>query len=171
VFPKLPLVTLLTFLASAQAPQIDRVGFPANYRQTFTRIRISDRPDTKTTAIIYANTPAATINPGDRGPYPYGSILINEAWTTAKDKTGNVILDETGHYKLDTLQKIHVMRKEKGFGEAYGANRSGEWEYVSFAPDGKSYVTPPDQSAACAQCHHLFATENRDWVFGKYEKH
>ena len=165
------LFALVSFLALAQAPQIDRVGFPKDYRQTFTRIRISDRADSKTTAIIYANAPGATVKPGERGPYPYGSILINEAWTTVKDAVGNVVLDETGHYKLDQLQKIHIMRKEKGFGEAYGASRSGEWEYVSFAPDGKTYVTAPADSNACAQCHHLFATENRDWVFGHYEKH
>ncbi len=137
-------MSLITF---AQAPQTDRVGFPNDYRQAFTRIRISDRPDTKTTAIIYANAPGASIKPGGRGPYPYGSVLVNEAWSTVKDANGNVVLDESGHYKLDQLQKIHVMRKERGFGEAYGASRSGEWEYVSFAPDGKTYATPPDQSA------------------------
>ena len=165
------LVAMVSFIASAQVPQTDRVGFPKDYRQAFTRIRTSDRPDTKTSAVIYANAQGASIKPGDRGPYPYGSILVNEAWSTVKDASGNVVLDESGHYKLDRLQKIHVMRKERGFGEADGASRSGEWEYVSFAPDGKSYATPPDQSASCAQCHHLFATESRDWVFGRYEKH
>ena len=62
------------------------------------------------------------------------------------------------------------MRKEQGFGVEYRENQSGEWEYVSFLPDG-SYATPPADSGACAQCHHLFATEKRDWVFGMYEKH
>jgi hypothetical protein len=158
-------------LAWGQAPQTDRVGFPTGYRDTFIRVRVSDRADSKTTAVIYANAAGATVKPGERGPYPYGSILINEAWNTVKDANGNVMLDESGHYKLDQLQKIHVMHKERGFGEAYGDNRSGEWEYVSFTPDGKSYATAPPDSAACAQCHHLFATGNRDWVFGKYEKH
>jgi hypothetical protein len=162
---------MVSFIGWTQAPQTDRVGFPKDYRQTFTRIRVSDRTDSKTTAVIYANAPGATIKPGDRGPYPYGSILINEAWSTVKDASGNVVLQQDGHFRLDQLQKIHVMRKERGFGEAYGASRSGEWEYVSFAPDGKSYATMPDQSAACAQCHRVFATESRDWVFGRYEKH
>lgn len=162
---------MVGLVAFAQAPATDRVGFPKDYRQTFTRIRISDRSDTKTTAVIYGNAEAATVKPGERGPYPYGSILVNEAWSTVKDEKGNVVLDEAGHYQLDRLQKIHVMRKEHGFGEAYGESRSGEWEYVSFAPDGKSYVTPPKESAPCAQCHHLFASESRDWVFGRYEKH
>lgn len=164
-------IAMAGLLVWLQAPQTDRVGFPKDYRETFKRVRVSDRADTKTTAVIYANTLGASVKPGERGPYPYGSILINETWTTVKDATGSVVLDEGGHYKLDQLQKIHVMRKEKGFGEAYGDKRSGEWEYVSFAPDGQGYVTPPSESAPCAQCHHLFATENRDWVFGKYERH
>lgn len=154
----------------AQAPPTDRVGYPKDYRETFVRIRISDRADSKTTAIIYANAAAATIHPGEAGPYPYGSVLVNEAWSTVKDGAGNVVLDESGHYELDKLEKVHVMRKERGFGEAYAGSRSGEWEYVSFAPDGKTYLTPPDKSAACSQCH-LFATAKRDWVFGRYEKH
>lgn len=162
--------TSVCLMLWAQAPVTDRVGYPQNYRETFVRIRVSDRADSKTTAVIYANPAAVTVHPGEPGPYPYGSVLVNEAWSTVKDASGNVVLDETGRYKLDKLEKVHVMRKERGFGQAYGDNRSGEWEYVSFAPDGKTYVTPPEKSVACAQCH-LFASAKRDWVFGRYEKH
>jgi hypothetical protein len=150
----------------------DRVGLPKDYHTTFTKIRVSDRADSMTTAVIYANAAGATVRPGDPGPYPYGSILIDENWTTVKDLNGNVVLESDGHYKLDKLLKIHVMRKEAGFGGGYGEHRSGEWEYVSYATDGKSYATPPEQAAvSCAQCHREFATEKRDWVFGRYEKH
>ena len=72
------------------APHVDRVQFPKNYRETFVRVRISDRADSKTTAVIYANRAGASVSPGARGPYPYGSILINEAWSTVKDAQGNV---------------------------------------------------------------------------------
>ena len=41
------------------------------------------------------------------------------------------------------------MRREKGFGEAYGKNRTGEWEYVEYRADG-TYITPPRKSFACA---------------------
>jgi Cytochrome P460 len=152
------------------APLVDRVGYPAGYREKFVRVRISDRPDSKTTAVIYANAAGATVRPGSPGPYPYGSILVNETWDTVKDAAGRVVLDEGGHYKLADLQRVHVMRKEEGYGEAYLENRSGEWEYVSFGPAG-NYLTPPAKSGACAQCHQMYATEARDWVFGKYEKH
>jgi hypothetical protein len=165
------LLVAFTCLLPAAEP-VDRVGLPRDYRTAFRKIRVSDRPDTKTTAIIYANAEGATVRPGEAGPYPYGSILINEAWSTVKDASGNVMMETDGHYKLDKLEKVHVMRKERGFGEAYGALRSGEWEYVSYAPDGQSYLTPPAEAAEkCSNCHRQFATAQRDWVFGRYEKH
>jgi hypothetical protein len=56
------------------------------------------------------------------------------------------------------------MRRGEGFGEAYGASRSGEWEYAGYRMDG-SYTTPPEKSAACAACH-LKAGAERDFVYG-----
>jgi hypothetical protein len=152
------------------APNVDRVGYPKGYREAFLQIRVSDRADTKTTAVIYGNLPGAAIKPGAKGTFAYGSILVNETWSTLQDAQGNVLLDKKGHYRLDKLLRIHVMRKDHDFGEAYKQNRSGEWEYVSFAPDG-SYLTPPAKSGACAQCHMLYAGKAKDWVFGAYEKH
>src|SRR5579862_1584887 len=149
------------------APQVDRVGLPKDYRDAFLQIRVSDRPDTKTTAVIYGNLPGAAVKPGAKGTFAYGSILVNETWSTLQDAQGNVLLDKKGHFKLDKLQRIHVMRKDHEFGEAYQQNRSGEWEYVSFAPDG-SYLTPPEKSGACAQCHMQYAGKAKDWVFGAY---
>jgi plastocyanin len=55
------------------------------------------------------------------------------------------------------------MRKERNFGTAYGPNRSGEWEYVAYRPDG-TYATPPQNTASCSICHQL-AGANRDFVF------
>ena len=47
---------------------------------------------------------------------------------------------------------LHVMRREPGFGAAYGKNRTGEWEYVEYRSD-KSYITAPQSSSVCAECH------------------
>jgi hypothetical protein len=55
------------------------------------------------------------------------------------------------------------MRREKGFGEAYGKNRTGEWEYVEYRAD-KSYITAPQKSFACAECH-VKAGRERDFVY------
>ena len=169
---KTPIAATVCWILAGQSPQTDRVGYPENYRETFVRVRVSDRADSKTTAVIYANLAGAAVHPGEPGPYPYGSVLIDENWTTVKDASGNVVLDANGRYKLDQPTKVHVMRKERGFGEGYGENRSGEWEFVSYEPGGKGYATPPEKAGIdCARCHRLFATSKRDWVFGRYEKH
>ncbi len=152
------------------APAVDHVGYPKNYREEFLQIRISDRADTKTTAVIYGNLPGASVKPGAKGTYPFGAILVNETWSTLQDAQGNVLLDKKGRFRVDKLLRVHVMRKDHDFGEAYRENRSGDWEYVSFAPDG-TYLTPPAKSGACAQCHKLYAGKAKDWVFGAYEKH
>ena len=47
--------------------------------------------------------------------------------------------------------------------EAYGKNRTGEWEYVEYRDDG-SYITTSKRSFACAECH-VKAGGKRDFVY------
>jgi hypothetical protein len=143
------------------APATDRVGFPNNYHGTYQRLRQSDDADDKTAKVVYGNS--AAIARKSAGPYPYGAILIIETWSTVQDAQKNVLRDDAGHYRRDKLTGLHVMRKERGFGEAYREKRTGEWEYVEYRPDG-SYITPPAASAKCAACHLKAAA--KDFVFG-----
>mgnify|MGYP001020690254 CR=1 FL=1 len=62
------------------------------------------------------------------------------------NSAGNLILDEDGRQIPDQLATVFVQRKEVGFGEAYGANRNGEWEYGSYRTDG-STATNVDEGA------------------------
>ncbi|MCC6175672.1 MAG: cytochrome P460 family protein [Chloroflexi bacterium] len=166
------LTTLVTWggmppLATAQqpppgpAPTEDRVGFPEGYRETYTVMFVLDRPDNKQVRVIYGNSAAVSGQYG--APFPYGSIMVMETWSTKKDEAGNVLLDANERYERDALQGVFVQRKEPGFGEAYGVQRSGEWEYVAFRPDG-SYSSPPQNTNACASCHQD-AGKTRDWSF------
>ncbi|MGH2585000.1 MAG: cytochrome P460 family protein [Dehalococcoidia bacterium] len=142
------------------APTEDRVGFPEGYTEWEVYYTF-DRADNKQVRIIYANEAAAAA-PFD-GPFPYGSILVMETWRAKLDDQMNPILDETGRYQKDSLTGIFVMRKEPGFGEAYGPNRTGEWEYISFRPD-RSYLNEPARTGGCAVCH--FDTRgDRDWTY------
>jgi hypothetical protein len=79
------------------------------------------------------------------------------------DSQGKSLLDAKGHYRADQVVGLHVMRREKDFGEAYGKNRTGEWEYVEYRADG-TYITSPHRSFACAECH-LKAGRERDFVY------
>ena len=50
------------------------------------------------------------------------------------------------------IARLDVMRKERGYGAAYGADKNGDWEYASYSPDGK-LITDAAASLACAKCH------------------
>jgi plastocyanin len=143
------------------APTEDHIGFPEGYRETYTAMFVLDRPDNKQVRVIYGNGAAVSGTYGE--PFPYGSIMVMETWSTRKDEQGNVVFDASGRYERDALQGIFVQRKEPGFGEAYGVQRSGEWEYVAFRPD-RSYSSPPQNTNACASCHQD-AGKTRDWSF------
>jgi len=149
---------------SPPAPTTDRVGFPEEY-QKLNVLYVFDRPDNKQVRTVYANDLAFSIKNGQQFAYPYGSILVMETWASLKDHEGNPVLDGNGRYQKDraATPTLFVMRKERGFGEAYQQNRTGEWEYVAYRPD-RSYQTTPQNSFSCAVCH-LQAGQGKDWVF------
>ena len=146
--------------AYSPAPATDRVGFPKDYAATWRQIRVHNADD-KTLKVVYGNAAAASRT---NDPYPYGSVIVMETWSTLQDEQKNALRGGAGHFRKDKLTGLHVMRKERGFGEAYRDNRTGEWEYVEYRPDG-SYITPPPASAKCATCH-LKAGPAKDFVFG-----
>lgn len=148
----------------AQAPATDRVGFPEGY-QNWKIVYQLDRSDNKQVRTIYANETAASVKDGQQANYPYGSVLVLETVNALRDAAGNAVLDERGRYRKDPAATvtINTMRKEKGFGEAYGALRNGEWEYVGYTP-AKTFATAPQNSMNCANCH-LQAGQGKDWAF------
>jgi len=143
------------------APSEDGVGFPTGYQEDFKLMYIYDRLDNRQVRVICGNEVAVSVKQGE--PFPYGSILVMETWRAKLDADGNLVKDPNGHLIRENLNGIFVMRKEKGFGEAYQDLRTGEWEYVAYHPD-ESHLTPPQNSANCAACH-LASNEDKDWVF------
>ena len=150
---------------AAPAPTVDRVGFPKGYQDTWKKLRESDDTGHNAIKVVYANDVAAS---WETGAYAYGSILIIETWNAALDTQKKVLRDDAGHFQKDQLTGLDVMRKERGFGEAYRENRAGEWEFVEYRPDG-SYITPPAASAKCASCH-LEAGAAKDYVYDRSAK-
>jgi hypothetical protein len=145
------------------APKVDRVGFPRSYQEKFTILRTVNKPDKKQVVTVYGNGPAASITQRDQLPYPDGSIIVMETASAVADATGKPLADEKGVYRKDKVVGLHVMRREKDFGAEYGKNRTGEWEYVEYRAD-ESYITPPQKSFACAECH-VKAGRDRDFVY------
>lgn len=152
-------------LAAFQAPEPsgpaeDRVGFPDI--AGLTRIRTTAIENDAKTLTIYANAPAAAVTEGSQRPYPHGSVFVAEWRNVLRDAAGAPLRDGS-ELRTGPVFRIDVMRKGPGFGAAYGAARSGEWEYVSYAPDGGA-LTPANRSASCAACHQNAGAE-RDFVF------
>jgi hypothetical protein len=145
----------------APAPTVDRVGFPTDYRQKFRVLRSFNRPEKKQVVTVFGNDLAASTTRTNDLPYRYGSVIVMETANALKGPDGKPQADEKGNFRRDKAVGLHVMRREKGFGEAYGRNRTGEWEYVEYRPDG-SYLTPPEKSFVCAECH-VKAGRERDF--------
>jgi plastocyanin len=145
----------------APAPTEDRIGYPAGYQDTYHLMYVFDRPDNVQVRVICGNDLAATAQQGE--PLPYGSILLMETWRAKRDESGAPVLDAEGHFIREALTGVFMMKKEQGFGEAYQEQRSGEWEYVAYRPEG-SELTPPERTNACSACHQT-AIEENDFVF------
>jgi hypothetical protein len=141
--------------ADPPAPESDRVGFPADYRRSFERLRTFERPEKGQIVTVFGNAKAASIASPDQLPYPQGSVIVMETAMAAKDVQGKPVPGD--------VAGVHVMRREPGLGAAYGKNRTGEWEFAEYQADG-SYITPPRKSFACAECR-LKAGPERDYVY------
>lgn len=149
--------------APAPAPTNDRVQFSKGYATTFAVLRTVVRDEGAKVVTVYGNATAASVTNKTQLPYPYGSVIVMETAATRKGADGKAIKDADGKLQKDKVLGMHVMRKEKGFGEAYKAKRSGEWEYVEYRADG-SYLTPSAKSASCSECH-LKAGKEKDFVY------
>src|SRR3989442_8053966 len=125
----------------------DRIGFPTNYKTTFKQIYVLDNTQNQQVRAIWANDIALTVDPTQAWNFPYGSVLLFEDYPTIPDASGNPTLDENGRFVKGNLRTIFAMKKDKGFGAEYGPVRNGEWEYVSYLPDG-SFGTAPAASGS-----------------------
>jgi len=147
---------------SAQAPA-DPVGIPRDYTH-FEQVRsMSTQGANAQSGFVRLNGPAATVTSAEAPKYPYGSVAVMEWWSIAKDEQGKPRRDAGGGLVKDAVVRLDVMRKERGFGAGYQDDRSGEWEFASYAPDGK-LLTTAAEGKACAGCHKK-AGETRDFVY------
>ena len=145
-------------------PRADRVGFPKDYRTTFKILGGPARTNISPSLVMtaYGNDLAACVT-SVQLPYPNGSIILMEFAEALKDSDGKVLFDENGQPQKGKVDHVDVMRRGDGFGEAYGPNRSGQWEFAGYHLDG-AYSTAPAKSASCAQCHQK-AGSTKDFVF------
>ena len=144
------------------ADPADRVGFPADYRG-YAVLRTANVTQQTRLGTIYGNAKAASIHDVARLPYPNGSVIVMEWATPRKAADGTPVTGANGLWEKGEVVRIDVMRREAGYGAAYGDRRAGEWEFASYKPDGSPFE-PNIDAAACAACHRQPGTA-RDFVF------
>jgi hypothetical protein len=143
-------------------PPGDRVGFPAEYRRLGV-LRAANMTRQQQLVTVYGNAAAAGVTELSGLPYPSGSVLVMEWATPVKAADGSPVAGPDGLWQRGEVVRLDVMRRQAGFGEAYGDKRAGEWEFASYTPDGRPFA-PAIDAAACAACHRG-ATAARDFVF------
>lgn len=149
--------------AQESRPANDRVGFPKDYQTRYKMLDVKIRPKAPEVLTVYVNEPAASVDSREKLPFPEGSIIVMEFSYAARDANNQLQRDANGNVQKGSVEHVDVMKRGKNFGEAYGANRSGEWEFAGYRLDG-TYSTSPQDSVQCAACHRGAGTEN-DFVF------
>jgi hypothetical protein len=140
----------------------DRVGHPADYR-SYAVLRTANITSQSRLGTIYGNAKAASIHELAKLPYPNGSVIVMEWATPRKAADGTPITGANGLWEKGEVVRLDVMRREAGYGAAYGDKRAGEWEFASYKPDGSPFE-PTIDASACAACH-VKPGAGRDFVF------
>jgi uncharacterized protein (TIGR02246 family) len=149
--------------ASDASAAADRVGFPSDYRSVLKLLSVDTRETEPSVMTAYGNDRATSITASSQLPYPYGTVIAMEFAHGTRDGEGQLLHDPKGVPMKADVARIDVMRREPGYGQAYGDSRAGEWEFASYRPDGSMLLAPAD-AAACAECHRKAGAE-RDFVY------
>jgi uncharacterized protein (TIGR02246 family) len=150
--------------AGAGAGAVDRVGFPRDYRSDLKLLSVSAREAEPSVMTAYGNALAASGMASGSVAYPYGTVFAMEFAHGVRDGEMQLMRDESGTPLKADVARVDVMRRERGYGEAYGDSRAGEWEFASYRPDGTTLIAP-ENAGACAACHRKAGAE-RDFVYG-----
>ncbi len=137
--------------------QEDRVGLPRDYEKSFKLYHVFNNEERAGLKEVWINSVGAKAEAGK--PFPYGTVILMVGYR-AKTQDGTPVKDEKGLYVRGELNRFDVMRKEKGYGEIYGASRSGEWEFNAYRANGQLIS---GDNTRCAKCH--IGAASTDFVF------
>ena len=154
-------------LAAATVIQVraanDKFTFPDGFDKGVQYLTV-DKPN-KQVHVFYASKDAiAAAKAG--APMPEGTVFVGVHYNAKLGADGNPEKDANGRFIKDTLRQYAVMRKEKGWGTEYAADkRNGEWEYRIFAADHQWNDKVP--AGVCLDCH--LPKAGQDFVWSYYD--
>ena len=172
-------------LAAATVIQVraanDKFTFPDGFDKGVQYLTL-DKPDKKEVQVFYApkEAIAAAVDYAKKNNAPGGVIAIVDEGgnlmalerldgTFAMGANGNPEKDANGRFIKDTLRQYAVMRKEKGWGTEYPADkRNGEWEYRIFTAEHQWNDKVP--AGVCLDCHLPKAGQDFVWSYDDLKK-
>ena len=137
-------------LAAGAIAAPERVEFPADYKDSYTRYFGAERANGEQYAVGWANQTALE---GARAglPLPAGSKFVMEVYKPKMGMEGEPVRDAEGQLTQGDLAAIAVMEKQEGWGEAYPEDlRTGDWDFAIFTPAGE---LKSNDATECLQCH------------------
>jgi hypothetical protein len=145
--------------AAAGALNDGELALPGGYRSWTKPLETVHRPDAKQVREIYMN-PAARSAPAG-GMLPNGSVFVMENYAAAANPDGSLKLGADGKLVKGELQRIFVMGKGAGWGQAVPEGlRNGNWVYAAYLPNGQR---SDDNLLTCRACH--LSQAQKDFLF------
>ena len=138
---------------SALAPAMtgSPLGFPENYRATYTKYLAINFPATKQVRYYYAN-PVALAAAKAGKPVPDGAYLLAEVYSAKLDADKKPVVGADGFFVPDQLAFYTAMSREAGWGKDYPEMlRNEDWAYAVFTT-AKQH-RPGVNQAECLGCH------------------
>jgi plastocyanin len=129
----------------------EKVAFPANFKSGVL-YNVIDRYDQKEVHQQYTSREAIEAAKAGK-PLPAGTVITSANYKAVLDTEGNPIRDAKGNFVAGELDRVVVMEKRAGAGDAYPENlRNGDWEFAAFTADGKFNPQAP-APPVCMACH------------------
>jgi hypothetical protein len=145
----------------------EKVAFPRDYQTRLFIFDTANDPATKTIRIMYVT--GDTIRRRQPGkPLAYGTVLVVEHRPARLDDSGTPLKDREGRFvPTDQVVSVWVQEKRQGWGAEYPpAERTGEWEFADFLPDGSPKAGA--KLAECRACHRKRAAQDYTFRFYKF---
>ncbi|HEY6511120.1 MAG TPA: cytochrome P460 family protein [Burkholderiaceae bacterium] len=128
-----------------------KVGFPENYRSTFTLYQTVNRPDINQVRYLYAN-PVALQAAKEGKALPDGSVLVLEQFAAKQGADKKPVAGANGFFEPERFVAFAVMERREGWGSSVPEMlRNENWNYAVFTADKKH--RPGVNQAECLACH------------------
>jgi len=146
-------------------PKDGEILLPQAYQNWPKFVKTIDKPSGHVRE-IYMNPTGQSATKGEGFPSATQSVM--EIYVARKNAAGDPLLDDNGRMIKGSLEKIFVMEKGDGWGQAQPAGTidNGDWVYAAYLADGVTAAT--DDFSGCRGCHAPLV--DADFVH-RYDEH